>query len=207
MFLPCYQQGASDCGYWSLRIAAEISMHRRFTKEESKMFTQFKRQCAKAGSCLSLSTVRFSSSFPDIGVHFNPISAYGGVDDEFISPATIRSMLDKGFVVVLNIQHVKFKADTLVPAPKEDGHNICCYGYDDEHLIFQDSNKYRNKCRKKMRLEYLQKGYNTLVEAGEDLEARFKVMREETYVTEMYVADTLKREEPLRKRRLRSHSS
>ena len=181
-------------------------MHRRFVKEEAKTFTRFKNHCAKTGSCLFLSTVRFSSSFPDIGLYFNPISAYG-VEEEFVSPNTIRFMLDKGFVVVLNIQHVKFKADTLVPAPKEDGHNICCYGYDDEHLIFQDSNKYRKKCRKTMLFEYLQKGYDALVESGEDLEARFKVMREETYVTEMYVADTVQREEPPKKRRLRSHAS
>ena len=150
--------------------------------------------------------VEILHSLPGYRGPLNPISAYG-VDEEFISPATIRSMLDKEFVVVLNIQHVRFKADTLVPAPKEDGHNICCYGYDDEHFIFQDSNKYRKKCRKTMRLEYLQKGYDALVEAGEDLEARFKVMHTATHVTEMYVADKLKREEPLRKRRLRSHAS
>lgn len=205
MFLPCYQQGASDCGYWCLRIAAEISMQRRFTREEAKTFTQFKRQCAKAGSCLSLSTLRFSAAFPDIGVHFNPVCAYG-VDEEFISPVTIQSMLDKGHVVVLNIQHVALKARTLVPASKEDGHNICCYSYDNEHFIFQDSNKYRKKCGKTMRIEDLQHGYDQLVDAGEDMEARFKVMRAATHVTEMYVVDAVRREEPLRKRRLRSRN-
>ena len=197
---PCYQQGASDCGYWCLRIAAEISMRRRFTREEAKTFTAFKRQCAKAGSCLSLSTARFAAAFPDLGVHFNPSEAYAA--EEFVSPAMIKSALDAGRVVVLNIQRVALRRDALVPGEK-DGHNVCCVGYDERDFIFHDSNKYRNKCRKTMRISDLQEGYDRVVSAGDDLEARVRAMSSATYASEMYVADTTRRDAPPRRMSLR----
>ena len=210
MFIPPnYQQGSSDCGYWSLRVAAEITLERKFSRDEIARFGQFKGMCAKSGSCLALSSARFEALFPDTGVHFNEASAYCDTDDEYVSPESIRACLDQGRVVVLNVQHVKFRGASLIPGgPKEDGHNVCCVGYGEEKgeevFVLQDTNRYRGSCRETLAVSTVRSGYDRLVAAGVDLETRRKAMLRETYVSEMYVADTEVRDPPLRKYRLRS---
>jgi hypothetical protein len=201
---PCYQQGESDCGYYCLRIAAEITLQRKFNADERKAFTKFKGLCAKVGTSLDLSTQRFVSYFPDMGVYFNEKNAYS--QDEHISLDLVRACLDMGKVVVLNITNMDFKGNKLVRSKSQgmnNGHNICCVGYDDTHLIFQDSNKYRKSCRKTMSLDLLQEGYEEMIAAGGDLDRRLKVMHRATYITEMYVADTEEKTPPRKTRRSR----
>lgn len=188
--LPCYQQGDNDCGYYCLRIAAEITLKRKMTSDEAKVFRKFKGLCAQVGSQLELSTSRFSSFFPDIGVYFNRYEAYVEEPGEYISPDTIKSILDQGKMVVVNIQNMDFRRNTLVRCKGGGGHNICCMGYDTRNFIFQDSNRYSNSCTKTMSIQTLQKGYEAILTAGEDLEKRLKAMKTATHVTEMFVADT-----------------
>lgn len=213
MFLPNYQQGSSDCGYWSLRVSAEVTLGRRFTPDETKAFGKFKRMCAKSGSCLALSSTRFAAFFPDMGVHFNEMSAYGDSDAEYTSPEAIRACLDRGCVVVLNVQHVKFLGATLIPGgPREDGHNVCCVGHgEDEHgeevFVLQDTNKYRGSFRKTLKVSTVRAGYDRLVASGADLETRRRTMLRETYVSEAYVCDTEARSAPPRKYGLRRRKS
>ena len=203
---PCYQQGLNDCGYYCLRVAAEITLKRKFNKNETSIFRDFKGQCAETGAQLALSTARFASYFPDIGVHFNELSSYvsSAATEEYISPDAIKQCLDQGHVVVLNIQNIAFRGKTLVRSKgRDNGHNICCVGYDDSNFIFQDSNKSSKSCKKTMRIQTLQTGYEQLVKAGEDLEKRLKAMFAATHVTEMYVADTENKQPTLRVRRSR----
>lgn len=193
--LPCYQQGDNDCGYYCLRIAAEITRKREMSKKEIQVFVKFKGMCAKKGSQLELSTSRFSSYFPNFGVYFNTYESYLSSDPgEYISPDEIKSILDQGKVVVLNIQNMKFKKKTLIRCQGGGGHNICCIGYDARNFIFQDSNTYRNLYTKTMAIRTLQTGYETLLGAGDDLEKRLKAMNVATHVAEIYVADTEQRQ-------------
>ena len=41
--LPCYQQGDNDCGYYCLRIAAEITLKRKMTSDEAKVFRKLRQ--------------------------------------------------------------------------------------------------------------------------------------------------------------------
>ena len=200
--LPCYQQGVNDCGYYCLRIAAEITRKRKMTTTEEKTFDKFKGTCAKKGSQLELSTSRFSSYFPNFGVYFNTYESYLSSDPgEYISPDEIKSILDQGKVVVLNIQNMDFKKKTLIRCKGGGGHNICCIGYDDKKFIFQDSNKYGNSCTKTMAIDVLQTGYETLVGAKGDLEKRLEAMKVATHVAEIYVADTEQSQTESKRRR------
>lgn len=203
---PCYQQGDNDCGYYCLRIAAEITRKQQMTTTEIKIFNKFKKLCAQVGSQLELSTARFSSYFPNFGVYFNKYEPYlSGEPGEYISPDEIKSILDQDKVVVLNIQNMDFKKKTLIRCKGGGGHNICCIGYDDKNFNFQDSNTYGNSCTKTMAIRTLQTGYETLLGAGDDLEKRLKAMKVATHVAEIYVADTEEKEASTRRRRSRRH--
>lgn len=173
---------------------------------EIKVFKKFKNKCAQVGSQLELSTARFSDYFPNFGVYFNKYEPYlSGESGEYISPDEIKSILDQGKVVVLNIQNMDFKEKTLIRSKGGDGHNICCIGYDARNFIFQDSNKCENSCTKTMAIRTLQTGYETLLGAGDDLEKRLKAMKVATHVAEIYVADTEEKEASTRRRRSRRH--
>ena len=176
------------------------------TDTETKTFNKFKGMCAQVGSQLELSTARFSSYFPNFGVYFNTYESYlPNEPGEYISPDEIKSILDQGKVVVLNIQNMDFKKNTLIRCQGGGGHNICCIGHDSGNFIFQDSNTYRNSCTKTMSIETLQSGYNTLLGAKGDLEKRLKAMKVATHVAEIYVADTEEKEASTRRRRSRRH--
>lgn len=204
--LPCYQQGENDCGYYCLRIAAEITRKQKMTTTEIKTFNKFKNLCAQVGSQLELSTARFSRFFPKFGVFFNKYESYlSSEPGEYISPDEIKFILDQGKVVVLNIQNMDFKKKTLIRCQGGGGHNICCIGYDTKNFIFQDSNQYGNSCTKTMAIRTLQTGYETLLGAGDDLEKRLKAMKVATHVAEIYVADTEEKQASTRRRRSRRH--
>ena len=118
-----------------------------------KTFSAYKKQGAKAGACLFLSTHRFQTSFPTSNL-FPRVETRG-----VYPPAAIRSCLD-GHIVILNIQHVGFKGTTLVPQEGDGGHNICCVGYDDTSFVLHDSNTYR-ALSQDTPASTLQDGYDT----------------------------------------------
>ena len=148
---------------------------------ELKSFRKFKNLCAQVGSTLEISTSRWSSFFPEFGAYFNNYAAYlSEPPGEYISPTEIKAILDQDKVVVINIQNIDFQKKTLVRCEGGGGHNICCIGYDENNLIFQDSNRLvaalsnSNSCgnlwTKTISIRTLQTGYETLLAAG--LEAR-----------------------------------
>lgn len=199
--LPCYQQTGLNCTYYSVIVAAIISRKCHMTPDEKKKFTQYKNMCAKDGSMLRLSTVRFDQYFPRFGVYFNSRKAYINNDDEFISPNEIKSILDLGKVIILNIQNMEFDGREIKHKVSSCGHSICCVGYDSTRLIFRDSNKYSNSFRKTLDIDALQKGYEVLLEAGYDLEKREMAWKRELYIAEMFIADNTKRHVPRKLRR------
>ena len=199
-YIPNYQQGESECSYFCLRIASELTLKREFDEEENKGFDAFKAMCAKDGATLDLSRARFAKSFPDIGVFFNKMSAYSS-EDEFVNPDAIKKVLDDGKIVVMGIQKMDFRGKKIIRG--KDGHSICCVGYDDENFIFHDSNKCGKSCKKTMAIDFLKTGYDNLKDAGGDLSERLKLMKLETYVNDLYVVD-VQEKEPELKRRTRS---
>ena len=178
----CYQQGPNDCGYYSLRIAAEIALGRKFNASEVKDFKDnFLSLCLMSGERLEKSTEEFSQVFKGMGVYFATEEAV-----EY-SPATVIEKLDAGEkVLVLNIQNMDFRGKRLVKG--RYGHNICCVGHSDGKLIFADSNR---PCRKTMDISILQGGYEAIqtsvANASDVLDARNRVMRTHpTHISEVF---------------------
>lgn len=178
----CYQQGQNDCGYYSLRIAAEIALGRKFNASEVKDFTDnFLSLCLMSGERLEKSTEEFGHVFKDTGVYFTTEEA-----DEY-SPDTVIEKLDAGEkVLVLNIQNMDFRGKKLVKG--RYGHNICCVGHSDGKLIFADSNR---PCRKTMDISILRDGYEAIrasvVDTSDVLDARNRVMRTHpTHISEVF---------------------
>jgi|TARA_B100000767_G_C19645993_1_gene484631 hypothetical protein len=189
----CYQQGESDCGYYSLRIAAEIALKRRFDSEEDQTFRQeFLNMCLVSGQRLEFSVMHFAEQFPDMSVYFTTEA-----DVPEFSPTTVIEKLDAGCkAVVLNIQNMDFAGNRLTRG--RYGHNICCVGHGKGKLIFADSNRNRGSCRKTMDIELLQKGFediqNVIQHSSDEHEARQKLERRTrpTRIVEMFwVNDTL----------------
>lgn len=177
----CYQQGENDCGYYCLRIAAEIALGRKFNADEIKIFkNHFLPLCLMSGERLEKSTQEFAELFPNMGVYFITEDA-----NEF-SPQKVVEKLDAGEkVLILNIQNMNFRGQTFVKG--RYGHNVCCIGHKDGKLIFADSNR---PCRKTMDISLLQTGYdaiNVANDAADLLDARQKVMRTHpTHISEMF---------------------
>ena len=196
----CYDQanylnGESNCGYFCLRIAAEIVLGRKFTKgkkgkdgEQEVFEKQFLGLCLKSGQRISESSAQFNATFPEIDVYFQTEEA-----TEY-SPEAVVAKLDAGEkVLVLNIQNMNFRGNKLVKG--RFGHNICCVGHKDGKLIFKDSNKYRGKCRKTMDISILQTGYDALKDA-KDIDTRARALRQNpTHISEMFWTT---REKPVR---------
>lgn len=187
----CYQQGDSDCGYYCLRIAAEIVLQRRFNSEEASTFrNEFLGMCLVSGQRLEFSIGQFAQHYPDMGVYFIT------EPDVFeFSPATVVEKLDAGCkALVLNIQNIKFKGSTFVRG--RYGHNICCIGHKDGKLIFADSNRSAGSCRKTMDMAILQKGFDDIQQAIQDGsdegESRQRIERQQhpTRIVEMFWATT-----------------
>tara|TARA_B110000008_G_scaffold256723_1_gene274346 strand:+ start:2555 stop:3226 length:672 start_codon:yes stop_codon:yes gene_type:complete len=196
----CYQQGDNDCGYYSLRIAAEVALGRKFNSAETKIFREnFLSLCLMSGERLEKSTEEFVALFPEMGVYFATEEA-----TEY-SPETIIDKLDAGEqVLVLNIQNMSFRGRSFIRG--RYGHNVCCVGHKDGKLVFADSNRQSGSCRKTMDISILQSGYDSIKSAvansPDELEARTKVMRTHpTHISEVY---WVTRDRPLKKvRKLR----
>lgn len=177
----CYQQGDNNCGYYCLRIAAEMALGRKFNSAETSVFRdEFLSLCLMSGERLEKSTQEFAELFPDMGVYFVTKEA-----TEY-SPEDVVEKLDAGEkVLVLNIQNMDFKRNKFIKGPY--GHNVCCIGHDDGKLIFADSNR---PCRKTMDMSILQAGYDAIKAtdgAADLLDARQKVMRKHpTHISEMF---------------------
>lgn len=177
----CYQQGDNDCGYYCLRIAAEMALGRKFNSSEIGIFKEhFLPLCLMSGERLEKSTQEFAELFPDMGIYFVTQEA-----NEY-SPATVVEKLDAGEkVLVLNIQNMDFRGQRFVKG--RYGHNVCCIGHDNGKLIFADSNR---PCRKTMDISLLQAGYDAIKAtdgAADLLDARQRVMRTRpTHISEMF---------------------
>jgi hypothetical protein len=201
----CYQQGDNDCGYFCLRIAAEITIGRKFDAAERRVFSeQFLSLCLMSGERLEKSTEEFnqtfsSDTFPELGTVY-----FATKEATVFSPQDVIEKLDEGQqVVVLNIQNMDFRSKTFVSG--RYGHNVCCIGHDNGKLIFADSNRVSGSCRKTMAIEILQEGYDRILNATKNaddlLDAQKKVMRTHpTHISEMY---WVTREQQIKSRRLR----
>lgn len=189
-----YQNGDSNCGYFCLRIAAEIILGRKFNKTERTTFTdEFLGLCLVSGQRISESSTQFNATFPEIDVYFETEEA-----TEY-SPEAVVAKLDAGEqVLVLNIQNMNFRGNKLIKG--RFGHNICCVGHRDGKLIFKDSNKYRGKCEKTMDISILQAGYDALKDA-KDIDTRARALRQHpTHISEMFWTT---REKPVRRTTVR----
>ena len=201
----CYQQGDNDCGYFCLRIAAEITLGRKFDAAERRIFSkQFLSLCLMSGERLEKSTEEFNQTFsPDLFPELGTVY-FAAKEATVFSPQDVIEKLDEGQqVVILNIQNMDFQSKTFVSG--RYGHNVCCVGHDNGKLIFADSNRVSGSCRKTMDIEILQEGYDRIVEATKDagdlLDAQTKVMRKHpTHISEMY---WVTREQQIKPRRLR----
>ena len=177
----CYQQGENDCGYYCLRIAAEMAIGRKFNRDEVKVFKEhFLPLCLTSGERLEKSTQEFAQLYPDMGIYFVTQEC-----NEY-SPQAVVEKLDAGEkVVILNIQNMKFSGQRFVKG--RCGHNVCCIGHKNGRLIFADSNR---PCRKTMDISLLQAGYDAIkaTEGASDLlDARQRVMRTHpTHISEMF---------------------
>ena len=197
---PFVTNKANDCGYYSLRIAAEVALGRKFNTAETKVFREnFLSLCLMSGERLEKSTEEFVELFPDMGVYFETEEA-----TEY-SPQMVVDKLDAGEkVLVLNIQNMNFRGRTFVRG--RYGHNVCCIGHKDGKLIFADSNRQSGSCRKTMDISILQKGYDAIVSAvsnsSDELDARSKVMRSHpTHISEVYWVTRDRPQKRLRKLR------
>tara|TARA_B110001450_G_scaffold255030_1_gene281607 strand:- start:310 stop:954 length:645 start_codon:yes stop_codon:yes gene_type:complete len=189
-----YQNGESNCGYFCLRIAAEIVLGRTFDQAERTTFTnEFLGMCLVSGQRISESSAQFNEKFPEIDVYFKTEEA-----NEY-SPEAVVTKLDAGHqVLVLNIQNMNFRGNKLVKG--RFGHNICCVGHEDGKLIFKDSNKYHGKCKKTMAISILQAGYDALKDA-KDIDTRARALRQHpTHISEMFWTT---REKPVRSTTIR----
>lgn len=177
----CYQQGDNDCGYYCLRIAAEMALGRKFNADEVSVFKHhFLPLCLMSGERLEKSTQEFAELFPEMGIYFVTKEA-----NEY-SPEAVVEKLDAGEkVVVLNIQNMDFRGQRFVKG--RYGHNVCCIGHENGRLIFADSNR---PCRKTMDISLLQAGYDAIKatdNAADLLDARQRVMRTHpTHISEMF---------------------
>lgn len=206
-FLPKYQQGENDCGYWSLRIASEITLGKPMTKAQGKKFKSYLSLCAKQGVNLFLSTVQFNKYFSEMHIYFNMKECYGiGKHEEYITTDDVKACLKLNKVVVCNIQNIDFHKNTLIKAEGkgQSGHSICIYGSSENALICRDSNVYRRSNDKTISIALLDEGH-AKVKNAKTLELRLKAMRTETHITEMFVVDTEPLEPPVVRRRSKRH--
>jgi len=175
-----YKNGDSNCGYFCLRIAAEIVLGREFSDSEKKTFEDvFLDMCLISGQRISVSSAQFSATFPEIDVYFQTDEA-----TEY-SPDAVIEKLDAGEqVLILNIQNMNFRGNELIKG--RFGHNICCVGHKDGKLIFKDSNKFHGRCRKTMDISILHDGYDDLKDA-KDIDTRTRALRQHpTHISEMF---------------------
>ena len=181
---PCYQQGQGDCGYYCVKIAAEMLLQRRFTEQENQMFDHFKSHCGKKGEQIRFTTKLFNQLFPELPVQFE-------VEDEsiMISPDMIRNVLDSNGFPLINIQRMRFHSDTITDGGQKnnDGHNVCVIGYDGTHFFIQDSNKYKGHCLKKLDISLVQQAYDDWmkIEHLNNLRLTQKFMNKRFYVIEL----------------------
>lgn len=177
--LPCYQQIGDTCGYWCTRIAAEILMNRKFKGDELKRFTKYKAMCSREGVTLMNSAIRFEKFFPELNVNFD------AVDTDRAQSAEIQAALDvPGTVVLLNMQNMDFQKNEIVENSKDNyGHNVCCFGYDDDYFYIQDSNKYGGSCKKRLSKALVDRGADAYI--GADLDKMLKLNKTIFHVTEV----------------------
>lgn len=175
----CYQQKGNTCGYWCTRIAVEMLLGRKFDRGEVKRFNDYKNMCSKDGVTLFQSCKQFEGLFPELGINFDNVES----DGKFSSTHIVKELAKPKTVCLLNMQNMDFKRDTIVADQGGEGHNICCYGYDDTTLWLQDSNKYRNKCEKTLSRNLVDTGYNQFVGAG--LEKVLKLNKTVFHVSEV----------------------
>lgn len=177
---PCYQQDGDTCGYWCTRIAAEILMQRKFKGDELKRFKDYKSTCSLQGVTLLDSTNKFKAYFPEIPINFDAL------DVDRPASKDITKLLKPDTVVLLNLQNMDFKATKIVENQKNKyGHNVCCYGYDNENLFIQDSNKSGGKCKKTLSRVLVDKGAQLF--QGADLDMIMKLNKKVFHVTEVMV--------------------
>jgi hypothetical protein len=176
---PCYQQVGDTCGYWCTRIAAEILMGRKFKGDELKKFKEYKAMCSRDGVTLMNSAIRFAKFFPDMCVNIDAL------DTDRATVEEIQKALDiPGTVCLLNMQNMDFKGDEFVENSKNHyGHNVCCVSYDDEYFYIQDSNKYKNSCKKRLKKALVAKGAKAF--EGADLDTMLKLNKKIFHITEV----------------------
>ena len=93
--------------------------------------------------------------------------------DQYVTVEGIKQLFtsNKGSVLLFNLQNIDFEKTRIVykhPNKGGEGHCICCIGFDENNLIFHDSNRSGNSCKKTLSFD--------VVRAGQaSLEAAFKV--------------------------------
>jgi len=192
---PCYQQHEADCSRFSTRIASEIVLGRKMNKDEAKRFREW--GCPLAGDTFDSAVDQFKRLFPSFSDHLTYTRvpeivtrrrtrrSSSAEEKMFVSMSEIESLLDSGYILLLNIQHMDFRKNEIVEwKGSEGGHCICCIGHDENYLILQDSNKYRGSCVKRVEKRILHDTERRL--KTDDLFERLKIMASDMHVTELY---------------------
>jgi hypothetical protein len=197
-YKPCYQQGESDCSRYSIRIAVE-NVLAPFGKADRLRFKKWSRSCPAAGDDFFHAVESFKDVFKELAskVTFDvyPKSATQRStrntpvpDRILVTVADIKGFLDKGDVLLLNLQNMTFKQGTIVQGPRNDkeGHCVCCVGYDEKSLFIHDSNKHDGQCKKTISLSTLLENEKQLELSKAVLEESLRWKKTLLFVSELY---------------------
>lgn len=134
----CYQQDDSDCSHWCVRIASEFILKRTFTREEQQRFYSW--GCSVYGDFLRIVATQIPKVLPSISrelsftVYPESTRARRGqaTVSSYVTVARMEQFLDQGFVLLLNLQNVRFVKNKFLPSKREGWgaeHCVCCVGH------------------------------------------------------------------------------
>jgi len=197
--LPCYDQSTDyNCSHYSIRIAAEIILNRRFNSAEKKRFNRWR--CPLEGAFFDAEIDDFQSQFPEMMVDFQRIPEketkqhtrrHKTTWQYYITVENIEECLDMGYVCLLNLQRMNFSGSKLIEGPHD--HCICCYGHTGDNFLIQDSNSVRlagrqKTCTKTLSKKTLRENTNTLTQAMSDgSDPTTKLQQKLMHICEFYI--------------------